>query len=172
MTQNNSSQPIIYFDMDGVLVDFKAAFEEAFRRDPQLKATYQNDPDEIPDIFRDAPPMKGAVETITKLHNQRTHDLYIASTSPWDNPQALSDKLHWIQHHFGDIFYKRVFFTHHKNLLIGDYLVDDRTQRGAGEFMGTLLPFGINPDTGQLNEYPDWEALGKVLLVKGEEVGR
>ena len=156
-------KPIVYFDMDGVLVDFKGAFEEAFRRDPKLKATYQDNPDEIPRIFRDAPPVKGAVEAVKRLHDQDAYDLYIASTSPWDNPAALTDKLHWIQHHFGDIFYKRVFFTHHKNLLVGDYLVDDRTQRGADEFSGTLLPFGINPDTGHVNKYPDWEALESQL---------
>jgi 5'(3')-deoxyribonucleotidase len=32
------------------------------------------------------------------------------------------------------MFKKRLILTHHKNLLVGDYLIDDRTKNGAGQF--------------------------------------
>ena len=42
---------IIYIDMDGVLVDFKAAMEKAFIDNPDYLNTHKDKPDEIPNIF-------------------------------------------------------------------------------------------------------------------------
>ena len=81
----------------------------------------------------------------------------ILSTSPWSNPSALPGKLAWIKRHFGDgpdnPFYKKVVFSHRKDLAVGDYLVDDRpTMRGADRFRGELIHFGGA-------EFPDWGAV-------------
>jgi hypothetical protein len=54
--------------------------------------------------------------------------------------------------------------THLKNMLIGDYLIDDRTANGAGEFVGELLQFGWAYETETWNEYPTWESILKKLL--------
>jgi hypothetical protein len=54
--------------------------------------------------------------------------------------------------------------THLKNMLIGDYLIDDRTANGAGEFGGQLLRFGWAYETENWNEYPTWESILKKLL--------
>jgi 5'(3')-deoxyribonucleotidase len=54
------------------------------------------------------------------------------------------DKRLWIVEHFGELFVKRMAITHLKNMLIGDYLIDDRTKNGAGEFTGTHIHFGNN----------------------------
>ena len=40
---------------------------------------------------------------------------------------------------------KRVIFSHHKNLNKGDFLIDDRTKRGAKDFEGELILFGKKP---------------------------
>jgi 5'(3')-deoxyribonucleotidase len=50
----------------------------------------------------------------------------------------------WIVEHFGELFKKKMAITHLKNMLIGDYLIDDRTKNGAGEFNGTHIHFGNN----------------------------
>jgi 5'-nucleotidase len=50
-----------------------------------------------------------------------------------------------------------MFVTHRKDLLSGDYLIDDRTANGAGEFKGELLLFGGN-------DYPDWNSILQKLL--------
>jgi 5'(3')-deoxyribonucleotidase len=87
--------------------------------------------------------------------------LYILSTAPWRNPTALNDKLAWIKKYFGDgkdsVFYKRLIITHHKNLNQGDYLIDDRTKNGAGEFGGELIQFGSE-------KFPDWNSVIDYLL--------
>jgi hypothetical protein len=57
-----------------------------------------------------------------------------------------------------------MFITHRKDLLMGDYLIDDRTKNGAGEFRGELLQFGTNWETNTLNPYPTWESILEYLL--------
>ncbi len=46
---------------------------------------------------------------------------------------------------------KKLILTHRKDLNIGDFLVDDRTKNGAGEFMGEFIQFGTD-------KFPDWAA--------------
>ena len=52
--------------------------------------------------------------------------------------------------------YKRLILTHHKNLNLGDYLVDDRTKNGADRFRGEHILFG-SP------QFPDWLAVTAYL---------
>jgi 5'(3')-deoxyribonucleotidase len=91
--------------------------------------------------------------------------LYIATSVPWENSESYSDKKHWIENHFGKLFHKRIFATHSKNMLIGDYLIDDRKKNGAVEFNGELLRFGFDwENNNKPNEYPTWEAILEKLL--------
>lgn len=73
---------------------------------------------------------------------------YLLSTAPWDNPSAWSNKLLWVKKYIEKLAYKRLILTHNKQLNNGNYLVDDRTKNGAGEFSGELLLFGSE-------EFPD-----------------
>jgi 5'(3')-deoxyribonucleotidase len=57
-----------------------------------------------------------------------------------------------------------MMITHRKDLLAGDYLIDDRIKNGAGEFKGELLKFGWAYETETWNEYPNWESILKRLL--------
>ena len=52
---------------------------------------------------------------------------------------------------------KRLILTHRKDLLIGDYLIDDRLKNGAGEFKGELIHFGTI-------KFPDWKTVLEYLL--------
>ena len=83
--------------------------------------------------------MPGAIDAFKEL-SQR-FDTYILSTAPWENPSAWSDKLLWVKEHLGEIAYKRLILSHHKNLNRGDYLVDDRTKNWAEKFQGELVLF-------------------------------
>ena len=47
--------------------------------------------------------------------------------------------------------------SHNKNLNIGDYLIDDRTANGAGQFKGEHIHFGTE-------QFPDWDSVLKYLL--------
>ena len=152
-----NTRKIVYVDMDNVLVDFQSGLD---RVPEALKAEYADDGtgkphyDDIPGIFSLMDPMPGAIEAMQELN--KSFDLYILSTAPWLNPSAWSDKLEWVQRHFGkgekSIFYKRLIISHRKNLNRGDFLIDDREKNGAKEFMGELIQFGST-------KFPDWPAV-------------
>ena len=138
------NKKVIWIDMDGVLVDFDGHIKTVMRENPYLNEEYVGREDEIPNIFRYAPPIEGAIEAVKKLEASGKYELYIATAAPWGNPSAAMDKRLWIVEHFGELFVKRMAITHLKNMLIGDYLIDDRTKNGAGEFTGTHIHFGNN----------------------------
>lgn len=151
---------ILYIDMDNVLVDFKS---EINRLEPELRIKYEGDLDEVPGIFSLMDPMPNAIDSVKTLSQH--FDVYALSTAPWKNPTAWSDKLLWIQKHFGkeegSILYKRLIISHHKNLNQGHFLVDDRKKNGAGEFTGKLIHFGTE-------KYPDWKVVTEYLLNKAK----
>ena len=160
----SEKKKIVYIDMDGVLVDFGKAIHQFFEKHPHLEERYKSHPDHIQGLFRNAPPMDGAIEAVKKLHESGKYDLFIATSAPWGNPLSASDKRFWIEDYFGNLFHKRMFVTHRKDLLLGDYLIDDRTKNGAGEFSGELLQFGVNWENGIESEYPNWDSILKRLL--------
>lgn len=150
-------QKILYVDMDGVLVDFRSAFEHI---PTETLREYEGREDDISGIFALMDPMPGAVEAYREL--SQLFDTYVLSTAPWANPSAWSDKLLWVKRHLGDVAEKRLILTHHKDLNRGDFLVDDKSKRGADRFVGELILFGSE-------EYPDWPAVLDYLRVAGED---
>lgn len=125
----------IYIDMDNVLVDFRSALSK------RGLAPDTENADDIEGLFAEMEPMPGALEAYRELVADG-HDVYILSTAPWDNPSAWSDKLLWVQKYLGDVAHKRLILSHHKHLLRGDVLIDDRRKRGAGAFSGYHIHFG------------------------------
>jgi Uncharacterized protein conserved in bacteria len=127
---------IVYVDMDSVLVDFQSGINRLSEED---KKNYSRDEDNAPGIFSKMEPIDGAIEAYEEL--TKHFDVYILSTAPWNNPSAWTDKLLWVQKYLGDSAHKRLILSHNKNLNIGDYLIDDRTENGAGEFKGEHIHF-------------------------------
>ena len=144
----------LYFDMDGVIVDFVSALE--LQSEDTLKE-YEGRLDEIPGLFGQMKPMPGALEAVRKLNEK--YDCYILSTAPWRNPSAWSDKVEWITRHLEDVFYKKMVITHCKHLCKGDYLIDDRDRNGASEFEGELIRFGSD-------QFPDWASVVGYLMAE------
>lgn len=107
-----------------------------------------------PKSFLDLEPMEGAIEAFNRL--SENYDVYIASTAPWSNPNAWMEKRLWVERHLGEKAFKRLILTHRKDLLIGDYLIDDRTANGAGEFKGELIQFGTK-------DFPNWKCVEHYL---------
>ncbi|MDR2538268.1 MAG: hypothetical protein LBC43_01290 [Bifidobacteriaceae bacterium] len=143
---------ILYFDMDNVLVDFYSGVKK-------LPVESQTSPhlDEVENIFALMEPMPGALAAAQRLSSK--FDTHILSTSPWKNMSGATQKLQWIEKHFAgshNPFYKKVTLTHHKELSIGGYLIDDQPKNGADKFRGKWIHFG-SPD------FPDWEAVEAFL---------
>lgn len=157
---NNNETPQrkkrLYFDMDGVLVDFESALA---KQDEQTLKEYEGRYDEIPWLFGQMLPMYGAIEAVHRLNEY--YDCYILSTAPWKNPSAWSDKVLWVTRYLDDVFHKRMVITHCKNLCKGDILIDDRGKNGTSEFEGEWIQFGSD-------RFPDWKSVLDYLLPNGE----
>ena len=144
----------IYFDMDGVLVDFESGLAQ---QDEHTLGEYEGRYDEIPGLFGLMQPMPGAIDAVHRLNEH--YDCYILSTAPWKNPSAWSDKVLWVTKYLDDVFHKRIVITHCKNLCKGDILIDDRGKNGTSEFEGEWIQFGTD-------RFPDWDAVLGYLLPK------
>lgn len=163
-----TSKKVLYIDMDGVLVDFKDAIDRAYQKNPEFSEKYKENPDEIPGIFESPKPIEGAIEAVIKIAKSGKYDIFIATTATWGNPQAAMHKRLWIEKYFGELFKKKMVITHHKNKLIGDFLIDDRLKNGAAGFKGELLSFGWayekNEGKGGWNEFRTWGDVLAYLL--------
>lgn len=139
---------IIYIDLDNTLSDYLGAAKE-LNVEPK-------DAKHIIGFFRNLKPMEGAIESYNEL--AKYFDVYILSTSPWSMPNALMEKLEWVKKYLPNA-YKNVIFSHHKNLNIGDYLIDDLTKNGAGEFTGEHIQI-------YSDKFPNWESVIKYIFEK------
>ena len=146
------SKKRLYFDMDGVIVDFDSALK--LQSEETLKE-YEGREDEIPGLFGQMQPLPGALEAVRKL-NER-YDCYILSTAPWGNPSAWSDKVIWITRYLDDVFHKKMVITHCKHLCKGDILIDDRDKHGVRDFEGEWIHFGSE-------RFPDWDSVLDYLI--------
>ena len=144
---------ILLIDMDNVLVDFQSGIDKLSTED--IINYGPDNLDEVPGIFGLMEPVKGAIESYHKLAEK--YDTYIVTTAPWENPSAWSDKNKWVRKYLGEVAHKRIFITHHKNMVLGDYLIDDRKKNGVDKFKGRHIHF-------LTEECPDWDAALKILL--------
>ena len=151
-------KPILYIDMDNVIVDFKTGIEKL---DQQTLKEYQGRYDEVKGIFSLMKPIEGAIEAVKEL--SKKYDIYVLSTAPWNNSSAWSDKNEWIKKYFGSdensILYKRLILTHHKNLNDGQFIIDDRTKNRVDLFEGEHIQFGNK-------KFPNWNTVVSYLMAK------
>jgi len=148
----------IFIDMDGVIADFQSAVED-YKKEHGLEKLHRP---ELKIDFEKIPVMPGAQEALTKL-NQEGHEIFIATTPPWDRPEAWGHKRDWIAEHFPWLK-KKMFLTHRKDLLDGDLLIDDTRWRGQPDFKGTWIWFGVD------SRFKDWEQVLNYITNRNEKI--
>ena len=140
---------IIYVDMDGVISDFnKAAKQGGYTHRPDLKVN-----------FRDLDLMPGAQDALMRLNND--FDIFIATTPSWDRPDTWGHKREWLEDHFPWLKQKLIF-THRKDLLIGDILIDDTRWRGQPDFKGEWYWFNQHWENRNWKACVDWIYKNKI----------
>lgn len=137
------SGKVVYVDMDDVLCDYAYAWEAKLESEPGVEY-----PQSVPGFFRNLRPIDGAIDAVNEL--RQAHEVYILTAPSTRNPASYSEKRIWIEEHFDYEFTKRLIISPNKGLLMGDYLIDDRTSgKGQESFAGELIHFGSY-------RYPDW----------------
>jgi 5'(3')-deoxyribonucleotidase len=81
------------------------------------------------------------------------------STAPWNNPSGWTDKRKWVEKYL-PLAKKKLILTHNKNMILGDFLIDDRLKNGADQFSGKFIHFGQTP-------FDNW---GKILEFFNREI--
>ncbi len=156
---------ILYIDLDGVAADFEKKMAEIaphiFLGDGPDYEERSKMVDEVVKIhhtmFEELEPMENAIESINILMGH--FDVYFLSTPMWAVPESFSGKRRWVEQHFGDSIKKRLILTHRKDLVIGDFLIDDRLKNGAENFKGYHIHFGTK-------DFPNWETVVNFLKEK------
>jgi 5'(3')-deoxyribonucleotidase len=157
----------LFFDMDGVLANFHGKINMLLTptdishnknilieghpdREPFVEAL-----EKIPGFYRDLVPIDGAIDAFKRL--SKHYNTFILSTASWDNPSCFTDKRLWVEEHLGELAYKRLILTHHKEHFTGRALIDDRTKNGAEDFNGEHIHFATKI-------FPNWDSVLKYLL--------
>lgn len=144
------AKKILHIDMDGCICDFQKAINKIA---PHIDTTtYSKEIDDLcvhhPYIFHNLEPIKGGVEAVKELFNH--FDVYFLSSPMWHVPLSFIGKRLWLEQHFWRLAEKRLILTHRKDLVIGDFLVDDMIRNGVAEFKGEHIHFGSE-------KFPDWK---------------
>ena len=70
---------IIYIDLDGVIADF----DKGKKEHPLGNITpYIGRPDKLPGVYKNLDPIENSIESVNKLLNHTSYDVYFLSTAP------------------------------------------------------------------------------------------
>lgn len=146
--QRGSSPLRVFVDMDGVLCDIAAAYQEAARTHPHVAF-----PQSIPGLFASLSVIPGAIEAMAALRSNPRLDVWILSAPSTRNPLCYSEKRIWVERVFDYPLAKRLVLASDKSLLRGDVLIDDNVSgKGQERFEGELIHFGSG-------RFPTWASV-------------
>ncbi|MGR5347397.1 5' nucleotidase, NT5C type [Vibrio mediterranei] len=138
---------IVYVDLDDTLCDYAGGIEMARK---SSAAAY---PQSEPGFFKSLVPLPGAIETMKRLLESEEYEPFILTAPSTLNPLCYTEKRLWVETHLGMEFVERLIISPRKDLLKGQYLIDDYDHgKGQESFGGQLLHFGTN-------SCPDWHAV-------------
>lgn len=144
----------IFFDMDGVLVDFDRYMRENSLTSDEVKRGVG--------AYLKMKPIEHAlagIRSVIGFAGQNGYDVWLATKPPTGVAWACADKVEWVLDHLPELK-RRIIITHDKGLLgdADDILVDDRVHKAnCAQFRGALIHFG---PTGIV---PHWHALVDIL---------
>ncbi|RRJ82801.1 5' nucleotidase, NT5C type [Aestuariirhabdus litorea] len=142
----------VFIDMDDTLCDYRGAFERDSKANPEIEY-----PQSQFGFFESLHPIDNALPVVQWLQDDPRFEPYILTAPSIRNPWCYTGKRIWVENHLGLDFCNRLIICAHKNLLIGDYLIDDYdTGKGQELFRGELAHFGSS-------RFPSWDAVKSYL---------
>lgn len=177
----------ILVDMDGVICEWDAAYDEALDLHGDAAANIPRTAERTafnlnegrtpaekriikqimcqPGFYAELRPIYGARAALKEMI-ALGHDVRLV-TSPWaSNPTCASDKLNWVRRHIGESWAARTVITNDKTLVVGDVLIDDRpsvTGHYKPKWKHVLFDRPYNQDVNKprITRWSEWrEVLG------------
>ena len=141
---------IIYVDMDDVLCKFSEALEKQ-------RTEKQKFPHHGAGFYGKVEPIHNAI-TAFKYLEMQGHTVRIATAPSTQNPETYTGKVYWVRRHMGQEWVPKMIIIDEKDRLIGDYLIDDRTEKhGQDRFKGELIHMPLDRD---------WNSVIELILIK------
>jgi 5'-nucleotidase len=171
----------IIIDMDEVIADPMGEMIEWYRKeyasdvdwDKMLTGSWvKGFPDEhqslvmerimSPGFFRHLPVMEDCVDVIRELNKR--YEVFIVSAA-MEFPNSLKDKLEWLLEHFPFLTWKQVALTGSKDLVHGDYMIDDHVKNLKG-FKGKpyLFTAAHNLEITGYDRINNWQEAATIFL--------
>jgi len=139
---------VIYIDMDDTLCDYISSYQSEIKLRPEIQF-----PQSRPGFFHGLLPLPGGIEVMKKLLVSEHYDPFILTAPSVMNPLCYTEKRTWVEEHLGMEYVHRLIISPRKDLLKGDYLVDDYNEgKGQELFEGRVIQFGTDA-------FPDWKSI-------------
>ena len=140
----------LYIDMDGVLCNFKGAYEKAILETPGQKY-----PQSQWGFFLKLEPIEDSIKSFNLLKEH--YDVWILTRPSFRNVNSLTEKAQWVWDYLGYDMVQKTIMAGDKSLLKGDILIDDDNKAGQPEFEGEWLHFATE-------KYPNWKSITDYLI--------
>ena len=171
----------IIIDMDEVIADPMGEMIEWYRKEykqevdwdkmlvgswvkgfPDQHQSLVMDRIQSPGFFRHLPVMEDSVDIIRELN--RRYEVFIVSAA-MEFPNSLKDKLEWLLEHFPFLTWKQVALTGSKDLVHGDYMIDDHVKNLKG-FKGKpyLFTAAHNLEITGYDRINNWQEAAAIFL--------
>lgn len=174
-------KPVLLIDQDDVLVEYIKAVTEAFNEKHKTKfkctdcdrwdliSVFGEGISEVmhePELFRNLEPVKDALEVFERLYRSDLFELYIVTAA---QPCVVEAKFDWIQKYLPYFPTTRVIVCSVKNMIKGDYLLDDGMHniRAFADTGGTPIVFNRPHNCQDGKEFQriyGWKEFEKFIL--------
>jgi len=170
----------IIIDMDEVIADPMGEMIEWYRREhggdvdfsrmdgSWLKGFPEEDQAMVlerlksPGFFRHLPVMEDSQEVLRELN--KNYEVFIVSAA-MEFPNSLKDKLEWLTDHFPFLNWRQIALTGSKDLVFGDYMIDDHVKNLKG-FKGKPYMYTAAHNLGVTgyDRINNWKEAAKIFL--------
>lgn len=115
-----------------------------------------------PGFFRNLPLMEDSVEVIKELNQH--YEVFIVSAAT-EFPNSLKDKLEWLLEHFPFLNWRQLTLCGSKDLVYGDYMIDDHVKNLKG-FKGKPYLFTAvhNLEVTGYDRINNWKEAAAIFL--------
>ena len=171
----------IIIDMDEVIADPMGEMIEWYRKEYQQEVDWdkmlvgswvKGFPDQhqslvmdrimSPGFFRHLPVMEDSIDVLRELNKR--YEVFIVSAA-MEFPNSLQDKLEWLLEHFPFFTWKQLALTGSKDLVHGDYMIDDHVKNLKG-FKGKpyLFTAAHNLEITGYDRINNWQEASDIFL--------